>query len=329
MKGYFKGLVLWVSLLGLSSCDHSPAPDMEITILLSGHSRQPQVDGFIAGMREQGYYAGRNTTYHIFNAANDRHRLDELAAQLLSHEPDLLVAAGGLETDTFQRAVAKLTSPPPVVVLFINGIQQRGTIKERLRPGWSVTGIDNLNAELSGKRLSLFKELLPDLRRVLVFYSPGIDPSKMGLAQARHQARKEGVELIATAIHQADELPERIAELQAGDYDGVLTVPSAPISNAFHRHALPRLQELGIPVFTHVPGLVDEGALASYGAPFYDMGQQAARLAAKVLQGVPAEHLPFETPKAFHFRVNQQTLERLGLELNPLSRAQVDELINP
>ena len=45
-----------------------------------------------------------------------------------------------------------------------------GLIESLARPGGNVTGLTNLNRELGGKRLELFKEVVPKLARVAVLY---------------------------------------------------------------------------------------------------------------------------------------------------------------
>ena len=52
-----------------------------------------------------------------------------------------------------------------------------GLIDSLARPGGNVTGITNLNRELGGKRLELFKEAVPKVARVAVLYDPAVRPS--------------------------------------------------------------------------------------------------------------------------------------------------------
>jgi putative ABC transport system substrate-binding protein len=78
---------------------------------------------------------------------------------------------------------------------------------------------------------------------------------------------------------------------------------------------------------THSRPLAEKGALASYGAHFYDMGAQAARLADKVLKGFEAGKIPFETPKKFVYTMNDDVRKKLGIKINDIASSQINEHI--
>ena len=119
-----------------------------------------------------------------------------------------------------------------------------------------------------------------------------------------------------------------MSNLRPGEVDAMLTVPTAPIDNALKDIILPHLQRLKLPLMTHSKALAQIGAVASYGANFYDMGSQAARLADKILRGIDPQNIPFETPKRFVFTVNQDVISSLDLKLNELTLSQVNEYVN-
>jgi putative tryptophan/tyrosine transport system substrate-binding protein len=60
------------------------------------------------------------------------------------------------------------TGPDPV---------EAGFIESLARPGGNVTGLTNLNRDLGGKRLELFKEAVPKIARVAVLYEQANRPS--------------------------------------------------------------------------------------------------------------------------------------------------------
>lgn len=311
-------------LLGCDQPHHSGAIK-QIGILQFSDARGPQLQGFLDGMAELGYREGENLVLHVHNAQSKRDQLSSLATDLYQRQPDLLVATGGLEADAFKRQ--RSDSSPPVVTLYINSIVERGLVHSRKEPGWPVTGVDNLNAEISGKRVELLHELLPEVKRILVLYYEDIAPSKEGVRQAGLAAEKLGLSLDARAVRSREEIAALMQNLQRGDVDAMLTVPTAPIDAVFKSIIVPETKRLGLPVMAHSRSLVQAGALASYGAPFYTMGHQAARLADKILKGIPAENIPFETPKQFVYSVNKDVLQHLSIEPTMLSKAQFNEYL--
>lgn len=319
-------LLLCVAMISVAGCGPDPKPKSRIGVLLFGDSRQPQVDGLIAGLEHLGYERGKNIEYFILNAKNNRKSLPGLVSELVAEQVDLMVASGGLEADVMKKSSG--TDKIPVVVSYVNAIKERKLVVDRINPGWSVTGVDNLNAELSAKRIELIHNLLPEAKRVLILYYQRIAPSRIGVEHAKKAAHKLGLQIDARAVTSRDEIQKVMSALKPGEVDVMLTVPTAPIDNALKKIILPVVDQLKIPLFTHSRPLAEAGALASYGAHFYDLGTQSARLADKVLKGIAAENLPFETPKKFTYTINKRVLDSLAITIPKLARNQINDYIN-
>ena len=201
-------------------------------------------------------------------------------------------------------------------------------MKSRRDPGWNVTGVDNLNAELSGKRVELMQALLPEMKKILILYYKNIAPSRIGLTKAKEMAEKANIIVDAREVSSRDEINQVMQSLVSGEIDAMLTVPTAPIDNALKELILPHVNRLKLPLMTHSKPLAEKGALASYGANFYDMGDQASRLADKVLKGVEANKIPFETPKKFIYSINNDVKNKIGVHISGVVRNQVNEYID-
>ena len=313
-----------IAVFLINGCESQKSKTFNIGILLFGDSRQPQVDGFIHEMEKSGFGKGE-ANYIILNAKNNRKILPTMVNELVSQKPDLLVAAGGLEADIMKKTVSSLNIP--VVVLYVNAIVERNLVNSRNNTGWNVTGVDNLNAELSGKRIELIKDLLPETSRVLILYYERIAPSKIGVAEAKAVAKKVGITIDARAVKSRQDIKNVMSSIKPGDVDAMLTVPTAPIDNALKDIILPDVKRLKIPLFTHSRPLAEMGAFASYGADFYELGQQSARLAKKVLSGVQGNKIPFEIPKNLKFTINKDIQNRLSIKIKKTSQHQINDFV--
>ena len=111
--------------------------------------------------------------YRYGEGKNDRY--PELAAELVRLKVNVIVVAGG---DAQIRAAKNATKTIPIVIMGA-GLDpvEAGYVESLARPGGNVTGITNLNRELGGKRLELFKEAVPKVARVAVIYDPAIPAS--------------------------------------------------------------------------------------------------------------------------------------------------------
>jgi putative tryptophan/tyrosine transport system substrate-binding protein len=103
-----------------------------------------------------GYIEGQNIATEYRYAEGKWDRLPELAAELVRLKVDIIVVAGGRIP---VRAAKNATKTIPIVMVG-GGTDpvEEGLVESLARPGGNVTGITNLNTELSGKRLELLKE---------------------------------------------------------------------------------------------------------------------------------------------------------------------------
>jgi len=268
---------------------------------------QPYTTGFRVGLKELGYVEGTNIVFLPRAAQGDLTRMEELARELVQEKPDLLYC----DTPAIcQRA----TTSTPIVFTHVSDPVRLGVVKSLARPGGNVTGLAELGAELTAKRLELFKDIVPSLRRVLVTYDPGVPEEKQAVVIARTAASRLGLTILERPVTAALEMEPGLAKLTDGGVDGILIVQSAPGLNIPGR-SLEFATLNRVPTMYHLSIWAEWGA--SYGPDPYAQGRQLARLAHRILTGTPAGELPVELPDRVELIVNVKTAKRLGLAIAP------------
>ena len=266
-------------------------------------------EGFRDALKELGYTEGKNVTFDVRAAQGDIARLPALAAELVSGAPDLLYCVAGPDALACQKA----TSLIPIVFTQASDPVALGLVGSLARPGANITGIGSLRAELTAKRLELFKEVVPSLRRVLVTHDPRDAEEQTALESARAAARHTGVTLVERPVMAVAEIEPGLAALTPGGRDGILIVQSGLNLNIPGR-SLEVATSNKIPTMYPASFWANFGALASYGPDQYLQGRQAARLAHRILSGMAPAELPVELPDRIEFIVNLKTAKRLGLD---------------
>ena len=261
-------------------------------------------EGFRDGLKEFGYVEGRQVTFEARAAQGNMTRVPELAAELVRHKPDLLFCVSD--------ACQKVTKEIPIVFTQVGDPVRLGLVESIARPGGNVTGIADLRAELTAKRLELFKETVPPLRRVLVTYDPRKPEEQEAVTVARSAASRLGLTLLERPITAPLEIEAALAKLREGGQDGILIVQAGTNLNIPGR-SLEVATSNKIPTMYPASFWTKFGALVSYGADQYLQGRQAARLAFKILTGTAPREIPVELPDRIEFIINLKTAKRLGL----------------
>jgi putative tryptophan/tyrosine transport system substrate-binding protein len=109
-----------------------------------------------------GYVEGKNIELvHRFPAENPE-RFRVLAHELIESKVDAIIAVTALGAWEAKRGTATI----PVVFVVVPDPVGIGLVESLARPGGNLTGLSLMSVDLSGKRLSLLKEAVPNLSRV-------------------------------------------------------------------------------------------------------------------------------------------------------------------
>src|SRR5437867_3061334 len=126
----------------------------------------PEVEGFRQGLRDLGYFEGKNILVEHRYVEGKPDRIPSLVAELVQLKVDILVI-GPL---TAIRAAKQATKTIPIVMMIIDDPVATGLVDSLARPGGNITGISRLTRELSGIRLELLKEAVPGMSRAGVLW---------------------------------------------------------------------------------------------------------------------------------------------------------------
>lgn len=212
MRLYSVGLIATLALAllvaPLAVQAQQPATVRHIGMLSGGvvsPERTRYVEAFLQSLRDLGWVEGQNLAFAYRSAEGHTERLAALAAELVRLPAEVIVTVGGAT-----RAAKEATRTIPIVMGGDSNPEQRGFIASLARPGGNITGLALLNPELSGKRLDLLQEMVPQAARIaLLMHTSSRDGANLRETQAAAQAL--GVELHPMEIRHPDEIEEAFA----------------------------------------------------------------------------------------------------------------------
>ena len=136
--------------------------------ILTPSQTQWQPRTFRDALQEFGYREGINLKMDVVSGENELGRLPKLAEGVVATGPDVIVAVNTPGT----RAAMSATSIIPIVSAVVADPVFLGIVKNIAKPDGNVTGVANLGADLTSKRIALLKEIVPSARRIALFMHP-------------------------------------------------------------------------------------------------------------------------------------------------------------
>ena len=158
--------------------------------ILTPSQTQWQPRTFRDALGEFGYREGVNLKIDIVSAENDLNRLPQLAASLVATGADVIVAVNTPGT----RAAMSATSTIPIVSAAVADPIFLGIVSNIAKPNGNVTGVANLAADITSKRIALLKELVPSARRIALFMHPDEPITALQVQDAEKNSGALGIE---------------------------------------------------------------------------------------------------------------------------------------
>ncbi len=205
---------------------------------------------------------------------------------------------------------------------------EAGYVESLAHPGGNVTGITNLNRELGGKRLELFKEAVPKIARVAVLYDPVLPGSAREVKEVLPvAARTLRLTLQPWEVRAADGFEKVFAALNKQRPDGLYVPASGPLMAANRKRIADFALKSRLPSVYNARASVDAGGLMSYGANLADSYRRVAYYVDRILKGAKPADLPVEQPTKFELVFNLKTAKQIGLTIPPNVLARADKVI--
>ena len=277
---------------------------------------------FLRGMRELGYFEEKNLKIEWRFADAKLDRLPGLAAELVQLKLDLIVVAGTPAVGVMQ----KTTTTIPVVIVDVSDPVDSGFVKTLARPGGNITGLSNLNADISPKLLEMLLSMVPKLSRVAVLVNPSNPSNTTVLKNIQVAAQKVKVKVLPVEARTPQEI-EKAFSAMAREKAGAVIVPREslfisqlrPIAELAARHRLPSISML--------LEYADAGGLMGYGSNATDIYRRAATYVDKILKGAKPGDLPVEQPTKFELIINGRVAKALGLKIPQSLLISADKVI--
>ena len=303
-------------------------PGMPVIGFLNGQSPgeyAPFVAAFRLGLAEAGFVEGRNMAIE-YRWANQRYdRLPQLAADLASRQPAVIVAggSGGGLSAFAARAAAPAT---PIVFTSADDPVKLGLVDSLNRPSSNATGVSFFTGILGAKRLELLHELVPSATVIGFLVNPSNPRAEAHTKDVEAAARALSKQLIVVSAGADLGLGDAFAKI-VGQRAGALVVQPDASFNARRNELVEYAARHALPAIYEDRDAAVIGGLISYGTSISDAYRLVGVYAGKILNGAKPADLPVLQPTKFELVINLKAAKALGLDVPAKLLALADEVI--
>lgn len=322
--------VFWVSLCALLLALCAPADAQQpkkisrvgYLAAVSAAADAPRLKAFRQGLLGLGHIEGQNIIIEYRHESGGFERLPALAAELVGQKPDVLVAV----TTNAAQAAKKATTSIPIVFMGVTDPIMAGLVESLARPGGNITGITNMAAILTGKRLQLLKETIPTVSRIAVLWDPQAPGSVPQWQESQLLARELGLQLYSMEVSSVDKYETAFKEAVAAG-NAALWVTLNPLANSNQKKIANLAIDNRLPSICARSDYSENGCMMAYGPGYGNEGKDGARYVDRILKGAKPPDIPVEQPVQFEFVINLKTAKALSLEIPPMVLARADDVI--
>lgn len=197
----------------------------------------------------------------------------------------------------------------PVIFCAVSDPAAAGLVESMETPGYLCTGTsDVLDLEA---QVALIKAMQPDVKTIGILYTSSEDNSITNLKNFQAVCDKEGIEVVASAVQGATDIPAAAEEL-ASKVDCINNFTDNNVVNNLSV-VLNAADKYKIPVYGSEEEQVINGCLASVSIDYVALGKVTGEMAVSVLKGEDASAMAVKTITEATPVINTTVLKKLGL----------------
>ncbi len=310
-------VILLVVLGGIAAYSYSNKPSKTLKVGVSQIVSHQIFDefksGIIQGFKNGGYEDGKNIIFDFQNANGDMNVNQVIAQKFAASDYDLFMPMG---TQSGQ-AIANLEKKRPIIFAGITDPVTAGLVASKEKPGSNITGTSDI--VLYKQPLELLKTLAPNIVKVGILYNPGEANSVSGLEQAKNAASQLNLEIITAPVNNTGEILSATQSI-VDKIDAYYLINDNTVL-AGQESLIKIALENKKPVIAIDPSGVEKGALATMSTKYEKVGEKAAEIAIRVINGELPGNIPVADITEAEVYLNKKTADIINIQIP-------DDLIN-
>lgn len=296
----------------LAGCGGGDKEDGDVVkiglVQLVEHTSLDQIrESIIDQLEAEGYVDGENIIIDYQNAQNEQSNLKTICQGFVADDVDAIIA---ITTPAAQVAMGE-TEDIPIVFSAVTDPVASEVVADLENPGGNITGTSD--AISVDQIMELAEEITPGYKTIGALYNSSETNSVSVVEDLKEYAEANGLEVEEAAITSANEI-QPAAQNLAKKCDIVFS----PIDNTVASSIATANEvfiENKIPFYVAADSMVKDGALATCGINYEELGQETANMLIEIINGADPAAMPVKTMQDLGVYINSETAESLGIEI--------------
>ena len=312
MKKIIALLLVAIMMFAFAGCsENKNKEDSVLKIGIIQYMSHPSLDncynGIISALENSGIEY--TVDYQTGSSSSADADCTNFAKNMVAANYDMIIA---IATPAAKAAFAATDDTEiPVIFCAVSDPIAAGLVESMEAPGYICTGTsDVLDLEA---QVAIIKAMQPDVKSIGILYTSSEDNSITNLKNFKSVCDKENIEVVATAVQGASDIPSAAEEL-ASKVDCINNFTDNNVVNNLSV-VLSAADKYGIPVYGSEEEQVVNGCLASVSIDYVALGKVTGEMAVEVLNGADASAMPVKTITEATPIINSSVLKKLGLSI--------------
>lgn len=318
--------VMLLIALGLTGCGNETTKTQgtdKVKLGIIQIVEHPSLDaarqGFLDLLKEKGYAEGEKLTVDYQNAQGDQGNLQTIGRKFVQERSDLVLA---IATPSAMM-MANETSDIPILITAVTDPVSAKLVKSSEKPGTNVTGTTDMNPVKD--QLKLIQEIVPNAKKVGIIYNASEINSQIQVDVADQAAPELGLQIKKVTVTASSEVMQAAQSL-VNQVDAIyLPTDNMVISSV--TAVLKVAEENKIPVITGEVSSVENGALATIGIDYYQLGRTTGEMALRILSGEKPQDMAIQSQTGTELVLNLKASERMGVTIPESVKAKAKKVI--
>lgn len=277
-------------------------------VQLVEHTSLDQIrEEIINELEDEGYKDGDNIEIDYQNAQNEQSNLKTICQGFVADDVDVIVA---ITTPAAQVAMGE-TKDIPIVFSAVTDPVTAEVVSDLQKPGGNVTGTSD--AISVDKIMNLATEMTPGFKTIGALYNSSETNSVSAIEDLNEYAKANNLTVEEAAITSSNEI-QPAAQKLAKKCDIVFSPTDNTVASSI-AIANDVFIDAKVPFYVAADSMVKDGALATCGINYEDLGEETAQMVIEILKGGNPADMPVRTMGEFEKYINSDTAKAMGIEI--------------